>query len=152
MRKGLNKFYEAIKPKDIENKFYFIIMQSMINVKEFVYNKLVNDTTLSWYVWNRIYPSVAPLNNEWPCIVYNRLAWSKIDTKGIRNEVIQISVWWKKVNDNETIMGVITSLFNGLKESPVKYCDIRWLDETFDKEAGAFWNHVTVHIKLFETD
>lgn len=122
----------------------------MINVKEFVYNELVNNTTLSWYVGARIYPNIAPLNSEWPLVVFNRLTGSKIDTKGIRNEVFQISVWGKGVNDNETIMGVITSQFNGLKKSPVKYCDIRWLDETFDKETWTFWNHVTVHIKLFE--
>lgn len=124
----------------------------MINVKEFVYNKLVNNTTLSWYVWQRIYPQVAPQNSEWPLIVYNRVTWSKIDIKGIRNETMQISIWGKSISDNETMMGVITSMFNGLKEPPVKFVDIRWLDETFDKETWTFWNHVTIHVKLFETE
>lgn len=138
--------------KDIENKFYFIIMQSMINVKEFIYNKLVNNATLSWYVWDRIFPQVAPQNTEWPLVVFNRISSWKIDQKGIRNEYIQISTWGKQINTNETIMGVITSMFNGLKEPPIKYCDVQRLDETFDSQTQTFWNHVTVHVKMFETN
>lgn len=73
-----------------------------------------------------------------------------MDLKGIRNEYIQVSVWWKKVNENESIMGVIASLFNGLKTPPVKHCDVQWVDESFDPETQTFWNHVTVHIKMIE--
>lgn len=123
----------------------------MINVKKFVFDELKNNTTLSWYVSQRIYPQVAPLKSEWPLIVYNRVTPWKIDLKGIRNEYIQISIWWKSVNDNETMMGVISSMFNGLKKAPVKFCDVKWFDETFDKQTWTFWNHVTVHIKMFET-
>ena len=124
----------------------------MINVKEFIFNKLKNNSTLSSFVWDRIFPQVAPQNTEGPLGVFNRISSWKIDQKGIRNEYIQISTWGKQINTNETIMGVITSLFNGLKEPPVKYCDVQRLDETFDKETWTFWNHVTVHVKMFETN
>lgn len=74
-----------------------------------------------------------------------------MDTKGIRNEYMQISVWWKKVNENETIMGVISSIFNWLKEPPVKSCDVQRFAESFDPDTQSFWNHVTVHVKMFDT-
>jgi len=122
----------------------------MINVKKFVFDKLKNNTTLSWYVSQRIYPNTAPLNSAWPLIVYNRVTQWKLDLKGIRNEYIQISIWWKSINDNEIMLGVISSIFNGLKKAPVKFCDVMWFDETFDKETWTFWNHVTVHIKMIE--
>jgi hypothetical protein len=47
-------------------------------------------------------------------------------------------------------MGVIASLFNGLKEPPVKLCDVQRVDESFDPETQTFGNHVTVHIKIFD--
>jgi len=123
----------------------------MINVKEFVYSKLHGNATLSWLVGDRIFPQTMPQSNKvWPVVIYSRISPWKLDTKGIRNEYFQISVWWKKVNDNETIMGVIASTFHLLKESPVKHCDVQRMDETFDQESQTFWNHVTVHIKMFD--
>lgn len=47
-------------------------------------------------------------------------------------------------------MGVIASLFNGLKTPPVKHCDVQNVDESFDPETQTFGNHVTVHIKMFD--
>lgn len=126
-------------------------MQSMINVKEFVYNKLHGNATLTWLVGDRIYPQVMPQDNKvWPVVIYSRISPWKVDTKGIRNEYIQVSVWGKKINENEQIMGVISSTFNWLKEPPVKFCDVQRFDETFDQDTQTFWNHVTVHIKMFD--
>lgn len=73
-----------------------------------------------------------------------------MDQKGIRNEYFQVSVWGKSVAENENIMGVIASLFHNLKVAPVKHCDVQSLDESFDPETQTFWNHVTVHIKMFD--
>jgi hypothetical protein len=49
-------------------------------------------------------------------------------------------------------MGMITSIFNNLKELPVKFCNILSIDETFDSETQLFGMHVSIHIKLFDTD
>lgn len=123
----------------------------MINVKEFVYSKLQSNATLTWLVGDRIYPQTMPQQNKvWPVVIYSRISPWKLDSKGIRNEYFQVSVWGKKVNDNETIMGVIASTFHLLKEAPVKHCDVQRVDETFDPETQTFGNHVTVHIKLFD--
>jgi len=124
----------------------------MINVKEFIYNELINNEELSELVWTRIYPSISPLNTAWPLILYNRVANSTIDTKGIRNDLFQISVWGKDININEMIMGATTTLFNGLKKPPVKYCYIKGINETFDKETWMFGLHITIHIKLFDVE
>lgn len=123
----------------------------MINVKEFVYSKLQWNATLTWLVGDRIFPWVMPQENKtWPIVIYSRISPWKVDLKGIRNEYIQVSVWWKKINENEQIMGVIASTFHWLKETPVKHCDVQRLDETFDQETQTFWNHVTVYIKMFD--
>lgn len=137
--------------KDIENKFYLVISDCMINVKEFVYNKLKDSTTLTWYVWTNIFPNVMPQGNKtFPIVIFSRISSWKIDLKGIRNEYIQVSVWGKSIKDNEAIMGVISSIFNGLQESPVKHCDVQRFDETFDTETQTFGNHVTIHVKMFD--
>lgn len=122
----------------------------MINVKKFIFDKLKNEPTLSSYVWTRIYPWVAKLGSEFPLVVYNRITPGKIDLKWIRNEYFQISIWGKTVLENEQIMGVVISLFNGLKESPVKHVDIQWVDESFDWDTDAYWTHVSIHIKLLD--
>lgn len=51
-------------------------------------------------------------NKEWPVVIYSRISPGKMDLKGIRNEYFQVSVWGKKINENENIMGVIASLFH----------------------------------------
>lgn len=122
----------------------------MINVKKFIYDELINEATLSWYVGNRIYPRVATLWTDYPLVVFNRVDASKIDVKWIRNEYYQISVWWKKELENEDIMHVITSHFNWLKKQPVKYVNIERIDETFDDSTKAYWIHITIHIKMIE--
>lgn len=122
----------------------------MINVKKFIFDEMKNNTTLSWYVWDRIFPQVVPLNASFPSIVYNRIGSWKIDTKWIRNEYFQITTWGKSVSQNEAIMSAIISIFNWLKKTPVKYVDITRIDESFDSETQTFWNHVSIHIKLFE--
>lgn len=123
----------------------------MINVKKFVYDKLLANATLTWLVGSRIYPNIMPQDNkQWPIVIYARISPGKVDAKGIRNEYMQVSVWGKSVNENEQIMGVIASTFHWLKETPVKHCNVQQMDETFDKETQTFWNHVTVHVKMFD--
>ncbi len=123
----------------------------MINVKQFVYSKLHENATLSWFVGDRIFPSVMPKDVlVWPIVIYSRISQWKLDAKGIRNEYFQVSVWGKDINVNETIMGVIASTFHWLKVPPVKGCDVQALDESFDTDTQTFWNHVTVHIKMFD--
>ena len=125
----------------------------MINVKQFVYDKLNTNVTLSWLVGDRIYPQIMPQDNKVrPIVIYSRISPWKMDLKGIRNEYFQVSVRWKKIVENEAIMGVVASSFNGLKEPPVKHCDIQRVDESFDPDTQTFGNHVTVHIKMFDHD
>jgi hypothetical protein len=146
LKEGSNSWWN----KDIEKKQYLLKMKTMINVKKFIFDKLRNEQALSSYVWTRIYPQVAPLGSQWPLIVYNRITPGKLDLKGIRNEYFQISIWSKSSLENEQIVGVITWLFNWLKEKPVKHVDIQWVDESYDADTETYWNHVSIHIKLLD--
>jgi len=122
----------------------------MVNVKKFIFDKLNADTILDWLVGDRIYTKIVPIEAESPLIVFNRIAPWKIDLKGIRNEYFQITCWWQNTNENESIMFQIVTIFNGLKEPPIKFSDVQRLDETFDKDSLNFGNHVTIHIKIFD--
>lgn len=122
----------------------------MINIKEFIYNKIKNNTEINWLVWGRIFAWMAPVGTGFPLIIYNRIWWSKIDLKWIRNEYFQISIWWSWLSENEIITFKVVKLFNGIKEWNVKITDIQRIDESFDNETKSYWIHLTIHLKIFD--
>lgn len=122
----------------------------MINIKEFIYNKIKNNTEINWLVWWRIFAWMAPVGTGFPLIIYNRIWWSKIDLKWIRNEYFQISIWWSWLSENEIITFKVVKLFNGIKEWSVKITDIQRIDESFDNETKSYWIHLTIHLKIFD--
>ena len=121
----------------------------MHNIKGFVYKQLKNNTDLYNYIWDRIYPSQAPLWTVKPLIVYNRVWWN-IDIKWIRIEVIQVSIWGDKITELEDIMHIIIPIFNNLKTPPIKSADIKQITETFDKDTKSYGIHIDIRIKLIE--
>lgn len=122
----------------------------MINIKEFIYNKIKNNTEINWLVGGRIFAWMAPVGTVFPLIIYNRIWWSKIDLKWIRNEYFQISIWWSWLSENEIITFKVVKLFNGIKEWNVKITDIQRIDESFDNETKSYWIHLTIHFKIFD--
>lgn len=123
----------------------------MINTVEKIYDKLKNNQDIVSHVWNRIYSSIAPVWVLLPVIIVSSI-YSRIDLKNLRNEIFQISVWWKSQLDNENIKNIIVKNFHWLKDTSFKSCYVQQIDESTDPETQTVGKHITLKLKILENN
>ncbi len=120
----------------------------MRNIKSFIYDRLTTDEILKGMIVG-IYPNAAPREAQSPVIVYNRIADEKTDV--ICNSLYQISVRSDDLEKTESAKDRVVWLFSRYKAEGIR-CSVMSINETYDHENGDRWLHITIKLKLVDSD
>lgn len=120
-----------------------------MKIEESLYSALISDATVRGYVYNRVYPLIAPDNADVPFIVYQVIDKAALhtmtDDSDISSTAFQVSAWATNYSTAKALAVAVKTLltdygglFGGLGGVPVQKIIYDGDDDVHDPVTGRF--------------
>jgi len=118
----------------------------MLNIREFVYNKIKSLPWISEKVEDRIY-SEKIWEEKFPCVIFSKIS-SKFNKIWVRTEFFQVSIWTQNIQENDEILAIFINNFRHKTGDEVELIQIWDVRTDKDLKNNLFASHCEILMKF----